>query len=164
MTDLLLVFGQSLGVYLLIIFCLRLLGKKGLSELSVADLVLIIIIGESIGHLIPEETKFSGTIVYIITLVGANYLIETFSYKFKKFRIVLEGVPVILIRDGKIIHSNMKKEKVTTDNLEEAIRSKGVKGVEKVELGILETDGEISIIPIKDINGKVLPGNKKKAL
>ncbi len=59
MTDLLLVAGQSLLVYLLIIICLRLLGKKGLSELSVADLVLIIIIGESMGHLIPEVYNFA---------------------------------------------------------------------------------------------------------
>jgi len=76
----------------------------------------------------------------------------------------LEGVPVILIRDGQIIHSNMKKEKVTKDNLEEAIRSKGLKEVGNVELGILETDGEISIIPIKNINEKLMPGHKKKAL
>ena len=58
----------------------------------------------------------------------------------------------------------MKKEKVTKDNLEEAIRSKGLKEVGNVELGILETDGEISIIPIKNINEKLMPGHKKKAL
>ncbi len=52
----------------------------------------------------------------------------------------------------------MKKEKVSADNLEEALRSKGLKEVEEVELGILETDGEISIIPIKNINEKVMPG------
>lgn len=138
---------QSIAVYILVIICLRLLGKKGLAELSIADLVLIILIAEPLGALIPEENKFLGTIICIVTLTGANYFFELMIFKSKKFRDVVEGTPVILVRNGKIIGKNMKKENVTIENLQESIRSNGLKNVSDVELGILETDGEISIIP-----------------
>ncbi len=57
------------------------------------------------------------------------------------------GSPVIVIRKGKVITKNMEKENLTMENLNEAIRSNGLKNVSDVDLGILETDGEVSIIP-----------------
>ncbi|MEO7358557.1 MAG: YetF domain-containing protein [Ignavibacteria bacterium] len=132
-----------------------------MAELSVADLVLIVIIGESIGAIIPEEIKFSGTIVYILTLVSANFLLDKISFKSKKFKKFMEGTPVIVIRNGKVIQSNLKKEKISMDNLEEALRSKGLTKAEEVELGILETDGAISIIPLKKGEEIVMTSPKK---
>ncbi len=147
MENLLLFSLQSVAVYILVIACLRVLGKKGLAELSIADLVLIILIAEPLGALIPEENKFWGTIICILTLTAANYFFEWMIFKSKKFRDLVEGTPIILIRKGKIITKNMKKENVTLENLKESIRSNGLKDISDVDLGILETDGEISIIP-----------------
>lgn len=139
---------KTIGIYILILACLRLLGKKGLSELSAVDLVFIIIIGEGMGNLIPENMGFGGVAVYVIALTAANYTIEWLSHKSKKFNEFVEGEPVLLIRNGKMLRKNMDKEKISIDNLKEALRSKGLKHIEQVDLGILETDGGISIIPI----------------
>lgn len=146
MDSLVLIFLESIAIYVLVILCLRLLGKKGLAELSVADLVLIVLIGEALGALVPDDNKFLGAIVCIVTLTIVNYVFEHLTFKVKKFRKFIEGTPVILVRNGKVIQRNMKNEKVTIENLQEAIRSNGIKNLEDVELGILETDGEISII------------------
>lgn len=149
MENYLLLGAKAIGIYLLIIICLRFLGKKGLAELSAADLVLIIIIGEGISTIIPQEMGFGGVVIYVIALAAANYGIEFWSFRSKKFNRILEGDPVILIRNGKAMKKNMNKEKVSFDNLAESLRTKGIKNIEDVELAILETDGEISIIPIK---------------
>lgn len=162
MEGFLLVILKTVGIYILIIICLRLLGKKGLGELSAADLVLIVIIGEGISTIIPPEMDVAGVAVYILALAGANYTIEYFAFKSKKFNKLLEGDPVILIRMGKMLKKNLAKERVTIDMLEEAIRSKGIRNIEDVDLAILETDGEISVIPIKTPI-PVTPEKKKSA-
>ncbi len=80
-----------------------------MGELSVSDLVLILVIGEAMNSLILEDNKFMGVILYIIFLSGANYLIEHVVYTSKKFRKLMEGDPVILIRNGKILQKNLDK-------------------------------------------------------
>ncbi|MEO8446865.1 MAG: YetF domain-containing protein [bacterium] len=149
MSDLFLLSIESIAIYLLVIFCLRLIGKKGLSELSVPDLVLVILIGEALGSLIPEENRFVSAIVCIASLTFVNFLLTRFLFKSKKFKKLVEGSPVVLVRNGRVFDSNLRSEKVTMEDLYEAIRSKGVDSLEKVDLAMLETDGEISIL-IKD--------------
>lgn len=138
--------GASAALYVLIMICLRLLGKKGLGEISIPDLVLIILIGEALGSLIPQENAFISAIVCIVTLGIINFALERAVFYSKSFRKVVEGEPVLLVRDGKVLRSNLKNEKMTMENLKEAIRSNGLTKIEEVKIAVLETDGEISII------------------
>ncbi|MDQ3020229.1 MAG: DUF421 domain-containing protein [Bacteroidota bacterium] len=139
----------SIAIYILIIICFRLLGKKGLSDLSIADLVLVIIIGEALGSIIPTEEKFKHAIICIISLSIINYLLEFLTYKYKGFRKIVEGIPVILVNNGNIISKNLKKEKLTKEDLMEAVRTNGMNDLAEVKLAVLETDGNISIISKK---------------
>lgn len=139
--------GGSAALYILIMVCLRVLGKKGLGEISIPDLVLIILIGEAIGSMIPQENAFLSAIVCIVTLGVINFAIERAVYRSKKIRDFVEGEPVLVVKDGIALRSNMKKEKMTMENLEEAIRSNGLISIREVKIAVLETDGEISIIP-----------------
>ncbi len=138
--------GASAALYILIMICLRLLGKKGLGEISIPDLVLIILIGEALGSLIPQENAFISAIVCIVTLGIINFALERGVFYSKKFRQLVEGEPVLIVKDGRVLRSNMKKEMMTMENLKEAIRSNGLSGIEEVKIAVLETDGEISII------------------
>ena len=138
--------GASAALYILIMICLRLLGKKGLGEISIPDLVLIILIGEALGSLIPQENAFISAIVCIVTLGIINFALERGVFYSKKFRKFVEGEPVLIVKDGRILRSNMKKEMMTMENLKETIRSNGLSGIEEVKIAVLETDGEISII------------------
>lgn len=146
MMELLEVAGGSAALYILIIICLRLLGKKGLAEISLGDLVLIILIGEAMGSLIPQENAFISAVTCIITLTIMNYLILNVAYKSKFLRKFLEGSPVVIVKNGRIFHKKMEEEKLTHDDLDEALREKGVKDIKDVEIAVLETDGGINIV------------------
>jgi len=126
--------------------CLRLLGKKGLGEISIPDLVLIILIGEALGSLIPQENAFISAIVCIVTLGIINFALERAVFYSKSVRKAVDGEPVLLVKDGRVLKANMEKEKVTMGNLKEALRSNGLTKIEEVKIAVLETDGEISII------------------
>jgi uncharacterized membrane protein YcaP (DUF421 family) len=147
MNDLLSISLQSAAIYILIIACLRLLGKKGLAEISLGDLVLVILIGEAIGSIIPQDNGFESAIVCILTLSVVNFVISRTAFKFRPLQKILEGEPVIVISDGKVLLKNMEKEKLTIANLKEALRSNGLEDFKDVKLAVLETDGEVSIIP-----------------
>jgi len=144
--ELLEVAGGSAALYVLIIVCLRLIGKKGLAEISLGDLVLIILIGEALGSIIPQENAFISAVVCIISLTIMNYLILNVAYRFKLIRDFLEGSPVIIVKNGRILHKKMKEEKLTQDDLDEALREKGIKDIKSVETAVLETDGDINIV------------------
>lgn len=138
--------GGSAALYILIIACLRILGKKGLAELSLGDLVLIILIGEAIGSLIPQENAFLSAVVCIVTLTLTNFVIEKLALKSKFMKRFLEGNPVVIVRNGRIYSQKMKKENLTREDLDEALRENGIKDIKNVEKAVLETDGGISII------------------
>jgi len=138
--------GASAALYILIMICLRLLGKKGLGEISIPDLVLIILVGEALGSLIPQENAFISAVVSIVTLGVINFILGRSVFYSKTFRKIVEGEPVLIVKDGRILKTNMKKEKLTMESLEEAIRSNGLNAIEEVKIAVLETDGEISII------------------
>lgn len=144
--ELLEVAGGSAALYVLIIVCLRLIGKKGLAEISLGDLVLIILIGEALGSIIPQENAFISAVVCIITLTIMNYLILNVAYRSKLIRDFLEGSPVVIVKNGRILHKKMKEEKLTQDDLDEALREKGIKDIKSVETAVLETDGDINIV------------------
>jgi len=144
--ELLEVAGGSAALYVLIIVCLRLIGKKGLAEISLGDLVLIILIGEALGSIIPQENAFISAVVCIITLTIMNYLILNVAYRSKLIRDFLEGSPVIIVKNGRILHKKMKEEKLTQDDLAEALREKSIKDIKSVETAVLETDGDINIV------------------
>ena len=144
--ELLEVAGGSAALYILIIICLRLIGKKGLAEISLGDLVLIILIGEALGSLIPQENAFLSAVVCILTLTTVNYLILNVAYRSKIIREFLEGSPVIIVKNGRIQHKKMNDEKLTKDDLDEAMREKGIRDIKNVETAVLETDGDINII------------------
>lgn len=138
--------GGSAAIYILIIACFRILGKKGLTELSLGDLVLIILIGEAIGSLIPQENAFISAVVCIVTLTFTNFVIEKLALKSKFMKRFLEGNPVVIVRNGRIYSQKMKKENLTREDLDEALRQNGIKDIKNVEKAVLETDGGISII------------------
>lgn len=139
----------SIGLYILIIICFRLLGKKGLSDLNVADLILVIIIGESLGGIIPGECPIMHAVVCILSIVIANYFIDILTYKFPGFKKLIEGLPVYIIEKGKINYESLKKVKLTDGDLQEALRINGMNDdLDKLSddlFAVLETDGKISI-------------------
>ena len=138
---------SSLAVYLFIIVAIRLFGKKELGQLSVIDLVFILLISNSVQNaMVGTDSSLAGGLVAAGSLFAANFLLKIVLYKFPKIGRLIQGEPSILIYKGQIIHKNLKKAQVTLDEIKEAIREHGVTLIEDVDLAVLENDGRISVL------------------
>jgi len=143
----LIIAGTSAAVYLFLIIAIRLFGKKEFSQLSVFDIVFILLISNAVQNsMIAADFSFWGGIVSAVTLFAMNFFIKNIIYKIPKLSNWVQGHPVMLIYEGKIIPDNMKKAKITIPELEEAAREHGISSIEKVNLAVLEVDGSISIV------------------
>lgn len=138
---------RSVVVYLFIIGAIRFFGKKELSQLSVIDLVFVLLISNAVQNaMVGPDTTLLGGLVAALTLFLANAFLKDLVFKNKRLGAFLQGDPLILVYKGKIFEDHLKKSKITLDELDAAIREHGVKSVKDVDLAILEVDGNISVL------------------
>jgi uncharacterized membrane protein YcaP (DUF421 family) len=139
---------RAVFLYAFVIFLIRVMGRRELSSLSAVDLVLLIVLGDAIQQgLTQDDYSVTGAVIAVSTIaavqVGSSYL----SFRSARARRVLEGEPIVVIQDGKLIDRNMRRERLTQDEVAEAMRSQQIGSFADVEWGILESDGNISFIP-----------------
>jgi len=138
---------SSFIVYLFVIVAIRVFGKKELSQLSVIDLVFVLLISNSVQNaMVGANSTLMGGLVAATTLFIANYIFKQFLYRFPKFSKFIQGDALLLIYNGNINHRNIAKSRITEDEVMEAIREHGVSKLEDVDLAILEVDGNISVL------------------
>lgn len=139
--------GSCVVIYLFIIVSIRLFGKKELAQLSVIDLVFILLISNAVQNaMVGTDSSLGGGLAAAASLFIVNYLFKLALFRFPKLSRVLQGNPIMLVYQGKLNMENMKKSKVTVDELLEAVREHGVGNIEDVDLAVLEIDGNISIL------------------
>lgn len=139
---------SSIIVYLFIITAIRVFGKRELSQLSVIDLVFILLISNAV-----QNAMVGGNINYLVaglvaaaTLFIANYLMGELFFRSKRISKLVQGEPLMLIYEGKAIPEHLNKAKISEDELEAAIREHGVEHISEVNLAVLERDGNISVL------------------
>jgi uncharacterized membrane protein YcaP (DUF421 family) len=138
---------SSIIIYLFIIVAIRLFGKKELAQLSVIDLVFILLISNAVQNaMVLGDNSLMGGMVAAGTLFVVNYILKFLQYRFPQFSKALQGDAIMLVYKGKIIESHMQLAKITSNELLEAIREHGVGEVSEVDLAILEVDGNISVL------------------
>lgn len=138
---------RSVIVYLFVIIAIRLFGKKELSQLSIVDLVFILLISNSLqAAMIGNDTTLVGGLAAAGSLFIVNWLLKNLIYKSKRISETIQGSPTLLVYQGKILHKHLEKAQISHDELEAAIREHGVKNIEAVDLAVLEVDGNISVL------------------
>lgn len=139
-------------VYAVVLVGIRLTGKREVGQMSPFDLVLLLLIANAVQNAMTgPDTSLKGGIIAAATLLGLNAFIARFVLKRKKWREVIEGVPTILIHDGKIIEANLIHERISRDILDQALREHGASSPAEVELAVLEVDGSVSVIRYVDL-------------
>jgi len=134
-------------VYLFIIAAIRLFGKKELAQLSIIDLVFILLISNAVQNaMVGSDSSLSGGLVAASTLFIVNYGMKYLFYRFPKLGGLVQGSTVLLIYKGQLNEQNMAKARLSLAELKEAIREHGVAEIRDVDLAVLEIDGNISII------------------
>lgn len=138
---------RSLCVYLFMIVAIRVFGKNQLSQLNAGDIILLLLISNSVQNaMVGENTSLEGGLVAALVLFIANFLLKKFILKNSAIRNFVESEPTVLIRDGELYSKALEETSISEDELNESIREHGVDGIKNVKLAILEVDGNISVI------------------
>ena len=138
---------SSVAVYLFIIVAIRLFGKKELSQLSVVDLVFILLISNAVQNaMVGSNASLLGGLTAAAALFIVNFILKQMLFRFPGFSNLIQGDSLMLIYKGKINIQNAAKAKMTMNEIMEALREHGVQKVEDVDLAVLEVDGNISVL------------------
>jgi uncharacterized membrane protein YcaP (DUF421 family) len=138
---------RSISVYLFMLFALRIFGKKELSQLNPADIILILLISNSVQNaMVGSNTSLLGGLVAASVLFVLNFILKKLMFKSKLLKKIIQDKPVILIHDGNLDFKTLTKLDITSDELREAMREHGVEHYKDVKLAMLEIDGTISIV------------------
>ncbi len=141
-------FIRTVILYLLVITGLRIMGKRQIGEMQPSELVVAIMISDL--ATIPMQDvgiPLMSGIIPIFTLIVMEILLSQLSLKNKKFRRLMTGKPNVVIHNGKILKNEMKKIRFNMDDLNEQLRIQGYTGISDINFAILETNGQLSIIP-----------------
>jgi uncharacterized membrane protein YcaP (DUF421 family) len=142
---------RTLILYAAIIVSLRIMGKRQIGELEPAELVVAVLISDLAAHPLQDiGTPLLYGLIPVLTLLCCEVLITAFVVKSVKFRAFICGKPSVIIHEGKIIQKEMKKNRVTPDELSEQLRKKDIADISTVKYGILETDGTLSTLLYTD--------------
>lgn len=141
-------YTRTIILYLILILVIRLMGKRQIGQMEPAEFVVTMLVANLAA--IPMQDGgipiFSG-VVPILTVLGVELVLSALSLKSSKVRKLLCGKPVILIENGKILQGNLRKTRITLDELSGHLREKDVLDIQAVQFAILETNGNLSVFP-----------------
>ncbi len=135
-------------VYLFLLFLVRSMGKKEIGRLSAMELLTMLILARTVGPAITtNDSSLTTAAVAACTLVGLTVFLDRIVVRSRRAERLVEGRPIPLVRDGRVLVDNLAREHVTEQQLLSALRSENVAGPEEVEAAYLEPSGKISVVP-----------------
>lgn len=144
-------------VYFLLIIVLRILGKREVGELSIFDLVVLLLIADIASLGIDNDEFVIPSYICVLCLVVFQKLLSYLLLKVSFFRQLIDGEPVVIVIDGKLMIKNMMKERYTIDDLISQMRLYSVMDIDEIKLAILETNGVLSIFRTSRFDEVKLP-------
>ncbi|TMK82850.1 MAG: DUF421 domain-containing protein [Actinobacteria bacterium] len=150
-------------MFVFLFIVMRSMGRKELAELSAFELILIIVMGDLIQQgVTQQDNSLTGAITAISTFVVWMLALSYLSFKSKRARTIIEGRPVIVIRDGEPQEKILRYERLSFDEITDAAREQGIADLRDVQVGVLESDGSFSFIRYK--GGPTAKKPEKKAV
>lgn len=142
---------HSIVVYGLLLLLFRVTGRRTLAEITTFDFVLLLIIGEVTQQaLLGDDFSVTKMVVIIVTLLSMDVVLSIMKSRSHKVEKVLDGVPTVIVENGRVLKEQMAKARVDEDDvLEAARRLQGLERLDQVKYAVLEVNGGISIIPYR---------------
>lgn len=139
---------RPLIIYAFLVLLLRVGGRRELAQMNSFDLVVLLTLSNTVQNaIIGEDNSLLGGMIGATTLVLANFAVIRFFYGHPWIARRAEGQPVVLVRAGRVVEENLRRELVTRDELLAAVHRQGVPSITECEWVILETSGTITVIP-----------------
>ena len=142
---------RGIFVFFVLYALMRVIGRRELSKLEPFDLILLIILGDAVQQgLTQDDYSLTGALLAIGTIAVLQVVVSYFNFRFPRLRPVLNGEPIVVVQDGKPIERNLRRERLTDDDLAEAARKQGIGKLDDVAWAVMETSGAISFIKKSD--------------
>jgi|SRR5690348_1178076 uncharacterized membrane protein YcaP (DUF421 family) len=144
--------GRGVVVFVFLFLLMRIMGRRELSSLEPFDLILLIILGDAVQQgLTQDDYSLTGAMLAVGTIGILQVATSYANFRFPRLRSFLDGQPLVVVQDGKPIEKNLRRERLTMDDLAEAARHEGIAKLDDVAWAVMETSGMITFIKKSDL-------------
>jgi uncharacterized membrane protein YcaP (DUF421 family) len=138
---------RTIYVFFLILVVTRAVGRRELSSMEPFDLILLVVIGDLVQQGVTQsDNSLTGTTTVIVTMAALVVFTAWLSFRFARLRPVLEGKPTLLIADGELLEGNLRRERMTVEEVRAEARQQSIGSLEEIRYAVLESNGRISFI------------------
>jgi uncharacterized membrane protein YcaP (DUF421 family) len=142
---------RAVVVYVVLLAMIRISGKRTMGQFTPFDVLLVVLLGNAVQNsLLGSDQSLLGGLLLAAVLISINWIVGFVSARSRTAERVIEGEPIVLARDGKLFERVLRRELVSENDFNEALRQNGELTMEDVALALLETDGRISVVPKKN--------------
>jgi uncharacterized membrane protein YcaP (DUF421 family) len=139
---------RGIVLFAFVSFVMRIVGRRELSSLGAIDLVLLIVLGDAIQQGLPQDDySVTGAMIAVSTIAIMQVSMSYVGFRFRRLRPVLEGEPIVIIQDGRVIERNLRRDRITVDEVLEEARQQQIGSLDDVAWAVLEPNGKISFLP-----------------
>ena len=138
---------RAVFIFFVLYLLMRIIGRRELSSLEPFDLILLVVLGDAVQQgLTQDDYSLTGALLAIGTIGMLQLGVSYANFRFPRLRPLLDGEPIVVVRDGKPIERNLRRERVTLDDLTSAMRQQNIAHIDEVQWAVMETSGAISFI------------------
>lgn len=138
-------------IYAFLILAIRLIGRRSLAQLSALDLIVVILLGSAVETaMVQANTSIKAGLVSATVLLVVNRVVTLGMMKSKKLRHLVGGGPVLIVEHGRFVEERMWRVGLTEADVRAALRAREIGSIEEVRYAVLETDGRINVVPVKE--------------
>ncbi len=138
---------RTVYVFILILLVTRAVGRRELSSMEPFDLILLVVIGDLVQQGVTQsDNSLTGTTTVIATMAVLVVFTAWLGFRFARLRPILEGHPTLLVADGELLRNNLRRQRVTVEELRAEARMQSIASLDDVRFAVLETNGKISFI------------------
>jgi uncharacterized membrane protein YcaP (DUF421 family) len=138
---------RAVVAFLLVFLITRIVGRRELGTLEPFDLILLVVLGDLIQQGVTQsDYSVTGMVLAVGAITLMTVLVSFLSFRVRRLRPLLEGDPIVLVQDGKVLERNMRRERLTTAEVQMEARIQQIDSLDKVAWAILEQNGQISFL------------------
>ena len=138
---------RGIVIYFFIYVLTRVIGRRELGSLEPFDLILLIMLGDAVQQgLTQDDYSITGAVIAVSTIAALQVATSWLSFRFPRLRPVLDGEPIVVVESGKPIERNLKRERLTIEEVMEEARQQQIGKLDEIQWAVLETTGQISFV------------------
>jgi uncharacterized membrane protein YcaP (DUF421 family) len=138
---------RTIFVFFLILVITRAVGRRELSSMEPFDLILLVVLGDLVQQGVTQsDYSLTGATMVIVTVAVLTVTTAWLSFRFRRLRPMLEGDPVVLVADGRVLERNLRRQRMTVEELGAEARQSQIGSLDEVRYAVLETNGKVSFL------------------